>query len=120
MSCEEAHKKALSQCKSHENMVSGDLLENITAKTKVRVAQRETDKLFSIGKACAQLQKQCVDVCSKSLEKRAESSGDVTEVIDFQSDCSEGKVASHRSELAKKYLQMKETLNKARIPSSSK
>lgn len=120
LTCEQAHKKALSQCESHKHMMASGLLNNINQKTKVRVAQKEADKLFSSGKLCAKKQQLCLDICSQSLANTAESSGDVTQVIDLQSDCSEGQIAKHRSEFAKKYLIMKETLDKARKPSSKR
>lgn len=114
--CEELHRQALVKCKAYEHHISADQIRSIGLKTRVRVAEKETDKLYSMGRSCAKAQKDCKKACA-SLSK---STGklDITEVIELQTDCAEGQIAEHRSKLAEKYLNMKAVLEEARRPAN--
>ena len=114
--CETSHKSALLKCKAYEHHISADQIRAIGKKTRVRVAEKETDKLFGMGRACAEAQKACNQACSASNKKNAKL--DITDLIELQSDCSEGQIAEHRSKLAEKYLNMKAVLEESRTPAS--
>lgn len=114
--CETSHKNALLKCKAYEHHISADQIRAIGQKTRVRVAEKETDKLFGMGRACAKAQKACNAACSASNKKNAKL--DITDLIELQSDCSEGQIAEHRSKLAEKYLNMKAVLEESRTPAS--
>ena len=117
--CEDAHKKAMLKCSAYEDGIEATALDNIGAATKKRMAERESLKLFSMGRSCAKAQKQCEKVCESALSDE-ESNVDVTKFIDYQNDCSQGKVAEHRSNLAKRYLNMKDIADTTRDPASSR
>lgn len=114
--CETSHKNALLKCKAYEHHISADQIRAIGQKTRVRVAEKETDKLFGMGRACAEAQKACNNACSATNKKNAKL--DITDLIELQSDCSEGQIAEHRSKLAEKYLNMKAVLEESRTPAS--
>lgn len=114
--CEQSHKQALLKCKAYEHHISADQIRSISQQTRVRVAEKETDKLFGMGRACAEAQKQCSSSCTASA--KGNSKLDITDLIELQSDCTEGQVADHRSRLAEKYLNMKAVLEEARKPAS--
>ncbi len=116
-SCEKAHKQALLKCKAYEHHISAGQIRSIGRETRVRVAEKEVDKLYGMGKSCAEAQKTCKEACTSSTNEN-HSKLDITDLIELQSDCSEGQVAEHRSKLAEKYLKMKAILEESRIPAS--
>ncbi len=116
--CADSHQNALKQCRSHEHGIQANQLLAVSTETRSRVAEKETDKLFAMGRACAKAQKLCEEACSKSLTQGANNGVDITKSIELQSDCAEGVVAQHRSSLAKKYLEMKSVLDAARTPAN--
>lgn len=113
--CETAHKQAVKQCKAHEHNITAEQISQISQETRSRVAEKETDKLFAMGRACAQAQKNCHHVCTNALTKEGQ---DIAKSLELQGDCTEGEVAQQRSALAKKYLEMKAVLEKSRTPAS--
>jgi hypothetical protein len=115
--CETAYKKAVSQCSSYEHSITSDQLDNIGDATKKRMAERESLKLFSMGRSCAKAQKQCIKTCDQALESD-NPQGDVASLIEFSNDCAQGSVADHRSKLAKRYLSMKGLAEVTRDPAS--
>lgn len=117
-SCEKSHKTALLKCKAYEHNITADQIRAVGEQTRVRVAEQETDKLFSMGKACANAQKECKKACSTNSE--GNSKMEITQLIELQSNCAEGEVAEHRSNLTEKYLQMKAVLEESRTPASRK
>lgn len=117
--CENAHKKAMLKCSAYKDGIEAKQLDNISAATKKRMAERESIKLFSMGRSCAKAQKQCEKVCESALSD-TEASMDVTKFIEYQNDCSQGKVAEHRSNLAKRYLNMKDVADTTRDPAAAR
>ena len=117
LNCEKAHDKALLTCKAHENGITAEQIQQVSLQTRERVASKESDRLFSMGKACAQSQNLCKKICSEALSKN-KAKIDFTKIIELQSDCAEGEIAIQRSMLAQKYLSMKAVRDNSRTPSS--
>ncbi|MEO0335766.1 MAG: hypothetical protein AAF202_05205 [Pseudomonadota bacterium] len=109
----------MSKCSSYEHSIAADALENIGDATKKRMAERESVKLFSMGRSCAKAQKLCIESCNQALESESPSE-DVSSLIEFQNDCAQGSVADHRSNLAKRYLGMKKMSETTRDPAKSR
>ena len=108
--CEEDHTEALKTCSAHKHNVTGDQLEGLSAKTRTRAAEKEANKLFNMGKSCAKAQEICKESCTTALSSKNKSM-QFTQIIDWQSNCSEGLVAKERSIIAKKYLKMKSIID---------
>lgn len=113
--CQEAHKQAVKQCKAHEHGITASQISQISIATRNRVAEKEADKLYAMGRACAMAQKNCQTACVKTLTNEG---SDIAQSIDLQGDCAEGEVAQQRSALAKKYLEMKAVLEASRTPAN--
>lgn len=107
LSCHEAHQEALSKCEAYKYQIGAEDLETMSVETRIRAASKEKARTFALGRNCARVQKQCSDICSQQAEETLLEGGDWALYVDLGSDCREGEVARHRSQLAKRYREFK-------------
>lgn len=111
LTCQQAHQIAVNKCLSYQHQISAESLESLSYETRIRAAHTERSRTLAMGRACAEVQRLCSNLCARQTEVDIVEGNDWALSLDLGTDCREGEVAKHRAIMAQRYKAFSEMLS---------
>lgn len=111
LTCESAHRKALSSCAAHEQAVNADSLSIVSSQTRERVVKSEENKLSGIKQACLKAQQTCALTCDEAVETATLDGDDITQPLEQLTNCRQGEVQKHLDAMKLKLNNLRRVLS---------
>jgi hypothetical protein len=109
--CQQAHDQSVLTCSAHEGFASIEALNILGPQSRVRALEKEESRLLTLQKNCKIVQSRCAQICDEEVELRSLNGDDITQPINYLSECRQGDVAKELVSILQKIGQIKKMHN---------